>query len=172
MPGSKLLNILQLNSERFKIQFISILLIIFLSACSEKPDDPKNQIKTVIDEVEIAAEKRSVTLINQHIWKDYKDKHHIDRQRLMGSLLGYFHRNKHIHLFTRIRNIEISEQNNLQANASVNVAMTGTQVDSAQKLLMLKANVFRFNIDLENIDDQWMITGAKWRVIDVKDFLD
>ena len=164
------MNILQLNAKPIKTQYISILLIIFLSACSDKPEDPKSLIETVIDEVEAAAEKRSVTVIKEHVSKDYKDKHHGNRQRLMRSLIVYFQRNKHIHLFTRIRNIEISQQNNLEANASVNVAMTGTQVDSAEKLLMLKADVFRFNVDLLNIDDQWVITGAEWRRIQVKDF--
>lgn len=164
------MSILLLNSKRIKIQSIIILLIIFLSACSDKPDNPKNQIKTVIDEVEIATEKRSVALFNEHVSIDYKDKHHSDNQRLKRSLFGYFYRNKNIHLFTRIRNIEIINQT--QAKASVNVAMTGTQVDSAERLLMLKADIFRFNIDFVNIDDQWMITGADWRRIHVKEFLD
>lgn len=164
------MSILLLDTKRIKTQFISILLILLLSACSDKPDDPKSLIETVIDEVERAAEKKSVTKFKEHISIDYKDNQHSERQRLIRSLIVYFHRNKYIHLFTRIRNIEISQQNNLQANASVNVAMTGTQVDSAEKLLMLKADVFRFNIDLANIDEQWMITGAEWKRIQVNEF--
>jgi GTP:adenosylcobinamide-phosphate guanylyltransferase len=57
------------------------------------------------------------------------------------------------------------------ANASVNVAMTGTHVASTEKLLMLRADVFRFDIDLINIDDHWVIREADWNRIHVKEFL-
>ena len=166
------MNILLLKSEQTKTLYIIILLLIFLPGCADKADDPKKQIRTVIDKLELAVEKRSVALFKEHISVDYKDKRHSDRQRAIGSLFRYFQRNKNINLFTRIRNIEINEKNPEHAIASVNVAMTGTQVDSTEKLLTLKADVFRFDIDLENTDDQWLITGAEWKRIDVKAFLD
>jgi hypothetical protein len=126
----------------------------------------------VIDLVEAAAEKSSVTLFSEHISQQYKDRHHANRQGVMRSLLGYFHRNKNIHLFTRIRNIEINEQDPDLARASVNVAMTGTQVDSAEQLLLLKATIYRFDIDLRNEEELWMITSADWKKIPAKEFLD
>ncbi|NNJ91373.1 MAG: hypothetical protein HKP55_06855 [Gammaproteobacteria bacterium] len=163
---------MQLLIKKIRLLFVTPLVFIILGGCGGEPEDPKAKIKAMIDLVEVAAEKSSVTLFSEHISEQYQDQHHGNRQRVMRSLLGYFHRNKNIHLFMRIRNIEINEQNPDSAKASVNVAMTGTQVDSAEKLLLLRARVYRFDIDLGYEDDQWMIRAATWQRIQVKDFLD
>lgn len=165
-----------MNNKRFSIQLTSILLIFLLSACGGDPDDPEGQIKAVIEKVEIAAEERSAKSIREHISDNYSDKHHSNPQQLIRTLIIYFHRNKNIHLFSRISNIEINNQDTTQstatatATASVNFAMTGTQVDSAEKLLMLKADVFRFDVEFVNTDDQWMVAGAEWRKIQINEF--
>jgi len=163
---------MRLLINKFRILLVASLVFVILGGCSGEPEDPQTRIKAVIDLVEAAAEKSSVTLLSEHISEQYKDQHHGNRQRVMRSLLGYFHRNKNIHLFTRIRNIEINKQTPDSAKASVNVAMTGTQVDSAEKLLLLRARVYRFDIDLGYENDQWMIRAAAWQRIQVKDFLD
>jgi len=159
-------------NKRNRAAFFSILLIIFTAACSDKPDDPRHQIKILIDQVEAAAEKSSVKSFSEHVSEQYKDKYHDNRQQAMRSVLGYFHRNRNIHLFTRISSIEINEQVPDSAKASVNVAMTGTQVDSAEQLLLLKASIYRFDLDLRKEDDQWMISSAAWQRIQAREFLD
>ncbi len=153
------------------IHIVLLLLITTLTGCGEEPQAPENEIKAVIDLIETAAEKSSVKLFSEHVSDQYQDKHHSNRQRVIRSLLGYFHRNKNIHLFTRIRNIEINQQTPDIAKASINIAMTGTQVDSAEQLLLLKASIYRFDIDLGKEDDQWMIRTAQWRRIQAKEFL-
>ena len=161
-----------LITKKSRFLYGIIFLLVVLGGCSEDSEDPKVKIESLIGQVEAAAEKSSVMLFSEHISEQYKDKHHGNRQQVMRSLLGYFHRNKNIHLFTRIRNIEINEQTPDTARASVNAAMTGTQVDSAEQLLLLKATIYRFDIDLRYEDDQWMIRSAEWKKIKVKEFLD
>jgi hypothetical protein len=163
---------MRLLINKFRFLFLASLVLVILGGCGGEPEDPKTKIEAMIGLVETAAEKSSVKLFSEHISEQYKDQHHGNRQRVMRSLLGYFHRNKNIHLFTRIRNIEINAQSPDSAKASVNVAMTGTRVDSADKLLLLRARVYRFDIELGYEDDQWMIRAASWQRIEVKDFLD
>ena len=161
-----------LNISKSAFLVITFLLLTTLGGCGEAPEDPKTKIEALIGQVQAAAEQSSVKLFIGHLSEQYKDEYHDNRQRVIRSLLGYFHRNKNIHLFTRIRNIEINEQNPDSATASVNVAMTGTQVDSAESLLLLKATVYRFDIELGLEDDQWLIRSAAWKRIQAKEFLD
>lgn len=152
--------------------FTALLLLATLGGCSSDPEDPKSQIKKVIEQIEVAAEKSSVKLFSEHVSSQYQDKRHKNRQQAMRLLLGYFHRNKNIHLFTRIRNIEISEQTPDVAKASVNVAMTGTQVDSSEQLMLLKARAYQFDVVLHKEDDQWLVRSAAWQRIQAKEFID
>ena len=162
---------MRLITKKARFLYAALVLLATLGGCGADPEDPKTAIEAVIDQVEAAAEKSSVTLFSEHLSEQYQDKHHGNRQRVIRSLLGYFHRNKNIHLFTRIRNIKINEQDPDSAKASVNAAMTGTRVDSADQLLLLRASIYRFDIDLRKEDGQWMIHSTAWQRIQAKEFL-
>jgi hypothetical protein len=158
----------------FKTGF-SVLLIcglVFLQGCSDTPDDPASEIKSMLAAFEQAAEERSITGVSAYLAEDYMDKHHRNSQQVKRSLLGYFHRHRSIYLFTNIKSITLSEETEQakQAKAIVNVAMTGTQVDSEEALLLLKADVYSFNLDLVKEDDQWLVKSSSWKRIKITEF--
>ena len=143
-----------------------------MSACSKESNDPEEKIRQVITAIELAAEQKSATTVIEYLANDYNDKHHQKRQQVIRSLLGYFYRKKNIFLFSRISNIKLDPNDETKAEASVIMAMTATQVDAAEKLLTLKADIYRFDIKVSSIYGSWLITTGSWKKDSASSFLE
>ena len=157
---------------KLKTALNTLLLVslVFLQACAGDPDDPVSEIKSMLAAFEEAAEERSISGVSGYLAADYQDKHHRNSQAVKRSLLGYFHRHRSIYLFTNIKDITLNESTANEARAVVNVAMTGTQVDSEEALLLLKADVYSFNLELVKQEDQWLVKSASWKRIKITEF--
>lgn len=148
-------------------------MLVLVQGCADDVADPASEIKSMLAAFEQAAEERSISDVSDFLASDYKDKHHRNNQQVKRSLLGYFHRHRSIYLFTNIKNITFGDENPNQANkakAVVNVAMTGTQVDSEEALLLLKADVYSFNLDLVKQEDNWLVQSSSWKRIKLTEF--
>ena len=86
----------------------------------------------------------------------------------MRSLFAYTRRHRDIHLFTRIHEIEMAPDQRL-ARTVVLAAITGKPVDTEQQLLALKADLYRFELDLACDDNEhgWHIISSRWQRADL-----
>jgi len=86
----------------------------------------------------------------------------------MRSLFAYTRRHRDIHLFARIHEIEIAPDQRL-AGAVVLAAITGKPVDTEQQLLALKADLYRFELNLARNDNEhgWHIISSRWQRADL-----
>lgn len=144
------------------------LIVLMLSACS-RPSEPEAEIRAFIAEAQAAAEAHRVGDLRQLIAEDYNDERGNDRKAIENLLRLQILRQQSIHLFTRIDTIELPSPD--RAAVRVAVAMVGQPVSRADELINLKADLYRFDLELERRDGAWVARRAQWQPAQIDDFL-
>ena len=155
------------------ISFWLVLLVSLLSlnlvACGKK-QSPEDEVRQFIAKAETAAEARDVIAISELVSDNYRDSDGRDRRELAGVTTAYFLRNKQIHLFVRVKQINFPAPK--QATVVLYVAMTGTPVKGAQALIDLHADLYRFDLLLVKEDHDWLLSKADWQRADIEKALE
>ena len=142
---------------------IRILLVLCVAclatACSDDSPTPEAQIRAFIETAAQAAERRDAGDLEELVHAGYLDQKGYNRQQLTGLLRGYFFRHKNIHLFTRIEAIELLGEG--QAEVRLYVAMAGSAISGVDALASLRAQIYRFELELVKQDD-WLLRHASW----------
>ena len=134
-------------------------LTLLLSGCGD-PDSPEQRVRSVIAEMEIAAEARDVGDVTQWLAPHYRDAHGNSVDDIARALRGYFIGNQSVHLLTRIQ--EITFPNEDEARATVLVGMVGRDA-AAANAWDLAAELYEFEIALLYLDEEWRVSWAEWR---------
>lgn len=149
--------------------FILLAVIIFpLTSCSDKEISEEDQIKAVVERAVTAAEKKELGKLIDIMSEEYSDKYNKDRRQAGKMLRLYFFRNKSVHLFTKIKSIEIldeSAQQNpdeKQAIMQIYVGVAGRPVKDGSPL-GVKGDFLIFTMDMKKVDDEWLVKKAKWK---------
>lgn len=149
--------------------FLSVLCAsIFLYACSDNEMTGDELVRQYIDAGKLAAENRSHTELADLIYKNYRDSDGLNKQQLIAFVRGYFFRHKNIHLFIKIDEI-FFETDNL-AFITLHIAMAGNVITDANALTSLRANIYKFDLQLIK-DDEWLLKSASWQKAAMKDIL-
>lgn len=133
--------------------FILIALAL-LAACGDNKS-PEQQVRAVIEQMELAAENRDVGDLTAHLAEDYRDSNGLGPAEVARYLQGYFIANQSIHLLTRIE--EISFPVDGEARAQVLVGMLGREAAAANSW-DLAADLHTFKIALRREDDAWKVS--------------
>lgn len=143
---------------------LAVFLLLLLAGCGGDEESPEQQIRALIESMELALESGSVTDAAQWIAANYADSYHPNKRAVVRSLFGYTRRHRNIHLFTRIQQIEVEADRSV-ANAVVQVAMTAQPVDSVERLVALKADLYRFEVDFawDEAEERWLIGHSRWK---------
>jgi hypothetical protein len=143
---------------------------LLLQACAEEPRGAEAQLRATVAAAERAAEAKNLGAVKALISQRYADDRGQDREAIEGILTLTFLRNQTIHLLTRVDSIELPEPR--RAQIRIFVAMAGGPLSSAADLLRMRANLYRFDLDLEDEDGgDWKVTSAEWRPAEPEDFL-
>ncbi len=130
-----------------------------IAGCGER-DSPEAQVRTVIDQMELAIEARDVGDVLELISEVYRDDHSRGRDDLRRLARGYFLANQSIHLLTRIEDLTFRAED--EARATVLVAMVGRDA-AAESAWDLAGDLYRFEVAIVREDGDWKITWARWR---------
>lgn len=150
-----------------KNQIICLLgLVIFVTACSDKPLTREEQIRQFIDTGVTAAESRNHSDLADMIDDQYRDQKALNRSQLVKLIKLYFFRHKNIYLFTKIDEINFPAED--EASVDMHVAMTGSVISDASALLNLRAKIYRFELQLINRDG-WRLLEASWHPASIAD---
>lgn len=141
-------------------------LVFLFSACGGELAGPEDRVRAVIDAMQASLENGSIQQASDLLDPRYKDRRHADKRMAVRSLLGLVHRHRNIHLFTVIRTVELTPQQDA-ASALVYVAMTGVPIESIEALISLKADLYRFEVRLSEVDGEWLIVGSEWERVDL-----
>jgi hypothetical protein len=135
------------------------LLIALTSGCSEPAKSPEDEIREFIAAGVAAAEDRDAGTLKDMVTRDYRDRRGYDREQIGKLLRLYFFRHKNIHLFYKIREINLIGRE--EARVTLHAAMAGQAITSPSLLSSLRARIYRFELDIVK-DDVWRVRGGEW----------
>ncbi len=136
-------------------------LFFSLMGCSDDELSREDQVRQFIGNGIQAAESRNTGDISDMLAGTYRDQKGYDKKNLLNLLRAYFFRHKNIHLFTKIRDIRFITDT--EAEVIMHVAMAGQVIADVSALASLRANIYRFELDLVKPDDDWLLRSAKWK---------
>jgi hypothetical protein len=130
-----------------------------VTGCGER-ESPEAQVRTVIEQMELAAEARDVSDVLELVSAQYRDDYGNGRDEIGRAVRGYFIANQSIHLLTRIEELSFPAED--EARVSVLVGMVGRDA-AAANAWNLAADLYRFEVAIVREDGEWKITWARWR---------
>jgi len=152
--------------RRYTSLLPAIAVLLLLGACSDDEISPEEEIRQFIERGVEAAERRSVDDLGDLTHPDYRDQKGYNREQLGKLLQVYFLRHRDIHLFTRIDSIQLLADNH--AEVKLHVAMAGSVISDITALRGLRAQIYRFELQLVK-RDEWLLQHAKWAPASLSD---
>ena len=132
--------------------------LVLSAACSDD-SSPEQQVRAVIESLEVAAEARDVGDLMEHISANYRDAQGQDRTEASRYARGYFIANQSVHLLTRIESLEFPAPDEARVKLQVGMAGREGQPGSAS----LNADLYNFDLALIREDGEWKVSYADWR---------
>lgn len=139
---------------------IAASLILLLSACSDDPTSPEQQVRDTLNAIELAAQERSMSDFMDYIADDYSDHQGNDKDAVKRIVQLMFLRNQSINIFTLIRSINVDDK---IAAVELSAAMASRGVDLTQETNRLKADTHQFSVVLQQDDDEWLVSSVSWQ---------
>ena len=136
-----------------------IFILLFLTACGGNSDNPEQQVKKVITNIEKGIEEGSLSQVIDHIDDYYIDHNGWTKKDITRYLQLQILRNQNITLLSRIKSIEIS-QNTASVELAVASAARGTNLTLEEN--RLKADIHNISIVLNNSSGSWNIVSSSW----------
>ncbi len=133
------------------------LICAFLTGCGGGPEaGPEEAVRAWVDAAETIAEDKDRRGLLAMISENYADSRGNDYVQINSLFRFYFLRQKSVVLFTSIDDIVV--MGDTAAKVTLTVGMAGT--DSSA--LGVRADAYKFELELENTDDDWLLIGARW----------
>jgi hypothetical protein len=127
-----------------------------LAACGSTESDPEAALRTWVANAELAAEEKDRRGLLAMISENYVDSRGNDHDRISKLLQAYFYHQQTISLLIAID--EISLLGDTAALLRLTVGMAGTNGG----MLGISADAYDFEFELEVVDDDWLLIGARW----------
>ena len=140
-----------------RLVFVAIALA-GLAACADDAS-PEQQVRAVIESMELAAEARAVGDLLEHISASYRDAQGQDRAEASRYARGYFVANQSVHLLTRIESLEFPSPDEARVKLQVGMAGRAGEPGSAS----VTADLYDFDLALVREGGEWKVSYADWR---------
>jgi hypothetical protein len=145
------------------------LAALALIACSSEPDSPEAAVRATLAAVEAAATERDVGRFRGQISDAYADARHNDKQSLVQLAGFHLLRNQAVYTFSSIQTIDTGKPGRAEVQALV--ALAGRPIPDAEALASLRADLFRFDVQLqEEAPGVWRVVAADWKPATLSDF--
>ena len=131
--------------------------LVLLAGCSDD-GSPEQQVRAVIESMEVAAEARDVGDLMEHISVNFRDAQGQDRTEASRYARGYFVANQSVHLLTRIESLEFPSPDEARLKVQVGMAGRGGEQGAGG----LTADLYDFDIALVREDGEWKVSYADW----------
>ena len=135
---------------------VASLVAVLLVACGGERSEPEEEIRAWIDAMHMAAEAKDRRAMMDRISESYVDGRGNSREDIENTIRLIFLRQATISVFPTIDSIEVID--GTAANVELTVGMAGTN----QSALGLSADAYRFELELERGDSDWMLISARW----------
>ena len=135
---------------------LTAMLLVGLGGCGGSPGDPEAELRAWVNDSEAAAEDRDRRGLVAKVSANYADARGNDREALGNLFRVYMLRQQSISILTKIDDIALHGDS--AADVSLTVGMAGTN----NHALGLRADAYRFELELEKDDGEWLLIGARW----------
>ena len=146
----------------------ALLLGSTMTGCFGAEPSPEERVRAVIAELEAAAEARDSGRLEPHVSESYADANGNDRRALLGLAAAHFLRNRSVYLLVRVNDVALPEPGRAQVDAFV--ALAGQPIRDAGALVALRADLYRFDLQLRDESGDWRLTSADWHPATFADF--
>lgn len=140
----------------FVQKLIPLAASLFVVSCGGAAVGPEEALRAWVDDMERAAEDKDRGAMLEKISASYADARGNSRNDLGDTLRVYFLRQQSLAFVSSIDEIEVSGET--AAEILLTVAMAGTNDGT----FGLSADAYRFELELENVDSEWFLIGARW----------
>ena len=134
---------------------IASLICAFLAGCGPEAG-PEEALRSWVDAAEAAAEDKDRRGLLALISENYADSRGNDHAQIGNMIRYYFLRQQSVALITSIDDIAV--MGDTAAEIGLTVGMAGTDTSA----FGVRADAYNFKLELENVDDEWMLIGARW----------
>jgi hypothetical protein len=155
-------------SIQSRLAIILTLLGVFFTACSDAPLDPEEQLVNILNKAERYLETRELSSAMAYVDPGYQDKSGRDFRALRAMLFGYLMGHESIHIFTKINEIVLHNED--QANVVLFAGLAATAQSQDMTLSQWRGNLLRLEFRFKRSDDDWLLETAQWRRALPEDF--
>jgi len=143
------------------VQYYLAAALLCLTACSSEPRvSPEQQVRKTIASIESGIEARSLSAIMAHVCDDYQDHLGQTKKDVARIMQLQIIRNQNIHIFSRIKSIEIDQGT---ASVELSSAMASRAIDLSLESNRLKADTVKFSLLMEHTGDDWQVCSGSWQ---------
>ena len=129
---------------------------MLISACGGPSAGPEEQLRQWVANAETRAEEKDRSALMSMISESYIDGRGNDFEGVNKLFLLYFLRVQNISLASTIDEIVIS------ADSAAKVLLTVGMLGTNEGTFGLDADAYRFHLELEREDDEWLLIGARY----------
>ncbi len=144
-----------LLGNRTRLLF-AVLVYVSLSACGGPAEGPEEAIRSWVRQGHEAAEAKDRRALVDLISPAYTDVRGNSRDDIENMFRLYFLRQQKVALISRIEELEV--YGDTAAMLVLSVGMAGTN----DNVLGFSADAYRFRMEFELQDDEWLLTSARW----------
>lgn len=130
---------------------------------------PEQRVRAFIDQVAASAEARAWGDFDGYLAEDYEDARGLSRREVLAILTRYILAHRNIHVFQRVREIEVRDPRH--ARAVVLAALAGSPVAGPEDLARLAADLYRFEVELADDGDGFRVTKGAWHPVGLESLL-
>ena len=151
---------------------LAVFLVVILAALwwfGRQPEPDEAQILALLDRLQTATEARDTGAFMAEISPDYRDRSAQNPNDLRGRLRLLFLNRPTLHLYRHLENLTLQGD---RARAEVLVAAATSPISDPAALSDMRADAFRFTLDLSRPNGKWKVTTADWQRLTPQDLLD
>lgn len=141
------------NSSRI---VIAGLLSVWLCGCGGPAEGPEEALRKWVTQGRELAEAKDRRALVRMISPNYTDARGNSRDDIEDRFRIYFLRQNKVALVTRIEELNVYADS--AAELVLSVGMAGTN----DGVLGFSADAYRFEMEFELEDDEWLLTSARW----------
>jgi hypothetical protein len=138
------------------VVLLCMLPCVLLQGCGGAGDSPEDELRRWVSSAQAAVEEEDRATLMSMLAENYADARGNDRKAIDQVLRFYFLQKDSVVLISTVEEITISGE-----TAAI-VKLTAAMAGSNDATPGFSADAYRFELELEHDDDEWLLVAARW----------
>ena len=154
--------------NRHATYLTALLILALFNGCADDRG-PEQRVRSFIDQVVASAQARAWRDFDAYLTTDFTGARGLTRQEALGVVMRYILGHRSIHIFHRVRDIEVYDAHH--ARAVILAALAGSPVSGPDDLAGLNADLYRFELDLTDAGNGFQVSHGAWQPVGLEALL-